>query len=160
MGTYSKNGLLNTARPVAIASLVVLGVSIGSFFYCFSKIVFSKWRVPIRYGGIFSAMPLFFLSGKSHDLVINLSGAFGALAIFSILIVLYREQLYNFFWLGVFCLALCGINNYIYYTGEFLYALAVIQKISFAFFLLWFCLICIHLYKKIPEKETSLPVTN
>ncbi len=145
---HAKNGLPNTARPVAIMALLILCISMGYFWYYFTLVYNSTGRLIIRYSGIISVLFMMFLFNGPHDLVINLASLAALIAITGTLLVLYREKMFNLFSLGIFCLVLCLINNYIYYTGNFLNSLPVVQKISFFFFLLWFCLIDIQIYKK------------
>lgn len=154
LDTKAKNGLQNPARPVAILALMVLSSSLICFWYYFTVIYNSNGRLVIRFSGILSAVLMIFLFIGPHDLVINLSSTLGLIAITGALLTLFRERLYTFFWLGLFCLALCVINDYIYLTGNFLNALPVIQKISFFIFLLWFCLLDIQIYKKASGLET------
>jgi len=51
---------------------------------------------------------------------------------------------------GLICIMLLGMNNYIYYTQQFIDALPFIQKITFAFVLIW--IIGLN-YEMIKKKE-------
>ncbi len=133
---------------------MVLSSSLVCFWYYFTVIYNSTGRLAIRYSGILSALLMIFLFIGPHDLVINLSSTLGLIAITGALLTLFRERLYTLFSLGLFCLVLCVINNYIYFTSNFLNALPVVQKISFFIFLLWFCLLDIQIYKKSSALET------
>jgi hypothetical protein len=91
---------------------------------------------------------LLFLSPRAHDMVINFSGILGMIALTGTLIGLYKIHAYLLVALGSICFFLVIVNNYVYNTGQFFYALAVIQKISFLLFLVWFTLVTIRLYKR------------
>ncbi|MFM9909698.1 MAG: hypothetical protein ACKVOW_10130 [Chitinophagaceae bacterium] len=151
--TTSKNGLVNTARPVAISALFVLGCSIGLFFYFFSALVTSKWRFPIRYCGILSIVPMLLLFIGPHDLLINFSALLALIAIACALLVLYKDGAYSAFYLGTLCIILCVLNNYIYYNNHLLFLLPVVQKISFLIFLFWFTYVEWILYKKVCNQK-------
>ena len=154
LASESKNGITNSARPVAITALFVLGIGLGIFWYNISLIFKSKWLLLIRYCGMLSVLPMVFLYAGPHDLVINISGLLGVTAITGLLAILYNEKWYALFSLGIFCMILALLNNYIYYTLHFLYALPAIQKVTFLIFLLWFYLVNLTLYKKVTTNLT------
>ena len=87
-----------------------------------------------------------FMFAGQHDMVMNIAGLLGCIAIAILVIKLRAEKLYSLFAHGILCIALCGLNNYIYYTGNFLYYLPVIQKITFLSFLLWFTLLSLRIF--------------
>ncbi len=45
-------------------------------------------------------------------------------------------------------------NNYCYYSKDLIIYLPVIQKVSFAFFLIWICSICIFLFLRAEKGNT------
>ena len=149
MAPRAENGAINTARPVAIIAMIILAGSLSLFWYNASGLYTNQrtghWM--IRYPGIFSMLFLFVLFTGQHDLVMNISGATGILALCSILVILYKKRCYGLVWLGIACILLCVINNYSYYGNHFMYYLPVIQKISFGFFLLWFALVTLYIGK-------------
>jgi hypothetical protein len=150
LATYAKNGQLNPAKPVAIAAMSVLGLSLILFWYHCSQL-FEKnslTQLMIQYGGMVSVLAMFFIFIGPHDMIINISGAAGVAAMTLTMIGLYKQRWYGLLALGLFCLVLCAINNYIYYTGNFFENLAIIQKITFLIFLLWFSLVCVQLYRQ------------
>jgi len=59
---------------------------------------------------------------------------------------LQKSKLYPFFYSGIFCALLIGINYYIVLTGTQIALLPLIQKITFAAVLLWIFFICKRLY--------------
>jgi hypothetical protein len=149
MAPHAQNGVINSARPVAITAMFVLAAGLSIFWYQASGLFVNKnmghWI--IRYPGIFSMLSVLLLFAGPHDMVINISGLSGVIAMCGVMAGLYTNKWYRLFGLGFFCLLLCLINNYIYYGNHFMYYLPVIQKISFIFFLLWFCVVTIHLNK-------------
>lgn len=150
MAREAQNGLPNSARPVAITAMFVLAISLAIFWYQ-APLLFQNRKMDsllIRYFGIGSMLVLPLLLRGIHDSVINLAALLGCIAIVALLLNLYRYKMNRLFYMGLFCLLLCGINNYVYYTGYLLHLLPVIQKISFFIFLLWFSLLTIKLYRK------------
>lgn len=150
MAPLAQNNETNTARPVAITAMFILCLSLGIFFYRASRLFWpgSTGRRIVRSSGILSMITLVALLAGEHDRVINSSGILGMIAMVGTLIGLYKIHSYGLVWHGSICLLLVVVNNYIYYTGEFFYALAVIQKITFFLFLVWFIVVTIVLYKR------------
>lgn len=148
--THAENGQPNRARKTAIAGMAVLCVSIGIFWYFAPRLFSFKpfFKKLIQVTGILSMSVLVFLQADFHDIIINIAGASGVVALTGTLAGLYKNSSYILFVWGVLCVFLLLVNNYIYYTGHWLYYLAFIQKISFLAFLCWFSLISIQVFKK------------
>ncbi len=150
LDTHAENGEPNTARTVAIIAMSVLCLSIAVFWYFVPQLFSFKPLVKkiIRYTGILSMVILVFLQVDSHDRIITISGLLGIIAITGTLIGLYKNQSYLLFVLGLLCVFLLCLNNYIYYTKHWMYYLAIIQKFSFLLFLIWFSLLTIQSFQK------------
>ena len=150
MASQAQNGMYNTARPVAIASLVILAISLIIFWNNIPRLFIREDMVNhlIRYCGIGSMLVSPLLLTGIHDPVLNLAGLLGFSAIALLLIKLFRHRLHFLFWQGIGCLVLGGVNNYVYYSKGLLHYLPVIQKISFLFFLCWFIQLSVKLYRK------------
>jgi hypothetical protein len=152
--THAENGERNTARPMAIIATAVLCISIASFWYFVPRLFSFKplLKKIIQFTGIMSMGTLVFLQANFHDTVINTAGVLGIFAITLTLVGLYKNRSYSLFLLGLFCLFLFFLNNYIYYTKNGIEYLAIIQKISFFLFLLWFFILTIQLFFKTSGK--------
>ena len=150
LANEAQNGQPNSARPIAITAMIILAISLIIFWYIIPTLFTNKKIISkiITYTGIGSMLVTPFLLTNSHDLVINIAGILGCIAIIGLLANLFRLRLYFLFYLGIFCLMLCGLNNYVYYSNNLMTYLPVIQKISFLIFLLWFILLCVKCYKK------------
>jgi len=150
LASHAQNGAMNTARPVAISAMIVLAVSLTLFWYFIPSLFRVKkiTRLIISGCGIGSMLLLPFLLTGEHDIVMNLAALLGCTAILVLLVYLFKNKMLGLFWLGVACLLLCGINNYVYYSEELLHHLPVIQKISFLMFLYWFVQLSFKLYKQ------------
>ena len=139
----TKSGQVNTSRPVALAGFILLDLVL---MLCWLQASFLFPRrapggIVLAASGLLSGIALWFLSSPSHDIIINISGGFGLLAISLTLAGLIRWKFYAAFSLGIICILLFFLNTYIYYTGTWFDALAVVQKISFAAFLGWFWIV-------------------
>lgn len=153
------NGQLNTARPVAIAGMLVLCFSMAVFWWLFAQINFKNTgRKVMQASGIVSAITGIFLFTSYHDWIINLSGILAIFAFAGTFIGLYKNGWMNMFWFGMVNIALIGFNNFIYYSTGLLYMLPVVQKITFGSFLLWIGIINFKLYQLVKAK-TSTPLT-
>jgi len=148
--TQAENGQQNTARPLAIIAMSVLSISIAVLWYFIPRLFTFKpfLKKIIQYTGIMSMGVLVFLQADFHDTVINTAGILGIITITITLVGLYKNHSYILFILGLLCFFLFFLNNYIYYTKNWIGHLAIIQKISFVLFLLWFFILSIQLFLK------------
>jgi len=147
LAVKSPNGAMNPARPVAIFGMFVLAASLIMFWYLFSIVFTDKGRLLVRYAGLLSMIIALFLFAGPHDLVMIASGLLGLLALSVCLVILYRQKKYWLILIGWLCIALCAVNNYIYYSGVGFSQLAFIQKITFIFFFYWFIAVNFYMYR-------------
>jgi hypothetical protein len=78
--------------------------------------------------------------------VINLASSVGLIATIGTFVGLYHTKWWGLFVFGLFNILLVCLNNYVYYNKELIIYLPVIQKISFASFLIWVCCMDVQLY--------------
>lgn len=133
------NGQPNPARPYSIFAMTYLCLSLMIFFIRFSE-VFSKnkrWSQIIKIGGILSMVSAIFISTKYHDLMTIISSSFGLFVVIGIIKEIYQSDLSIYKITGVVCLVLLGVNNYIYYSNNFIIWLPLIQKFTFIIVLAW-----------------------
>ena len=144
------NGQHNSAKPVALAGMLVLCLTLSFFWFIFPRqLNVSKYlKFTIQISGALAMTVAFFLfTDLNHDFITNLASSFGAIATLGTLIGLYKNNWHILFLLGLFNILLVGLNNYVYYNKDLLIYLPVVQKITFASFLLWICCIDINLYR-------------
>ena len=142
------NGQINTARPVAIIAMIILCISLSSFWLIFPALAQLKKNhsLLIQVGGLASMLTSFLLlTGIDHDVAINTSTSFGCVALIGTMIGLHQLKWNGFFAFGFFNILLIALNNYLYHTEQFTY-LPLVQKFSFLSFLTWFLLISLRLY--------------
>ena len=144
LNTTAINGQINSAQPIAMTAMVVLCISLAVFWYLFSMISLSKtlWFRVTQFSGIAAmATALLLNSSVDHDLITNLASLLGLMALVGTLIGLRRLQWNVLFWFGTMNLLLVLLNNFLYYNPELIGYLPLVQKISFAAFLISFFLI-------------------
>lgn len=144
------NGQHNPAKPVAMTGMFILCLSISFFWMLFPRYinVSKNLRLTIQCTGIPAMVIAFFLfTNINHDLIINTACTFGLIAMVGVFIGLYKTKWYGLFAAGFLNILLIAINNYVYYTKGLIIYLPVVQKISFATFLIWICCIDITMYR-------------
>jgi hypothetical protein len=143
------NGQPNSAKPIAVAAMFILCLTLILFWFMFPKYVAVDKRLAIIIKGCGSlAMLTGFLlfTNINHDPITNLASGFGIIAAIGVLIGLYKIGWHMLFVLGLLNFLLVALNNYVYYTRGLIVYLPVIQKITFALFLFWICSIDLNLY--------------
>jgi len=144
------NGQHNPAKPIAMTGMFVLCLTLAFFWFLFPRHINlgTKLKLAIQISGTIAMTIAFFLfTNINHDLVTNLAAIFGAIATIGTFIGLYKTKWFGLFTFGLLNILLVGLNNYVYYTKGLIIYLPVIQKISFAAFLIWVCCIDIKLYR-------------
>ncbi|MFT6747960.1 MAG: hypothetical protein ACJAZ2_002318 [Glaciecola sp.] len=139
MNVQGMNGLENPARPFAIMAMLVLCLSLMLFFVQFAQklITTALWRYVVQFSGIISMLFAIFIFTEYHDLMTVLSSLFGAIVVIGMIFAMYRSDMTFYKVVGIMCLLLLAVNNYIYYSKQLIEHLPLIQKITFAVVLLW-----------------------
>ena len=145
---YTNQGYINPAHTTTQIALVIICSSLILFWYELPKLFPLKSSILtfMQICGILSMVILLFLNFDNHDIVIRISGIFGALAILLSLFELYKAGFYRLFILGFICFMMFLINYYIFESGILLELLPLIQKITFALCLSWLSYLNIMLY--------------
>jgi hypothetical protein len=143
------NGSYNRARPVALAALFILCLTLMFFWYWFPVFAgMGESQILItRYAGMAAMGTAFFLFIGPHDMIINAASLLGLISVFGTIAGLYHLKWEWLLRMGIFNLIMVGINNACYYNKSLLIYLPVVQKITFLFFLLWISLISLRLSK-------------
>lgn len=133
------NGLENPGGMLARAGMVILCISLGIFFLRFFQFGLkpSVWRSVLQVCTVLSLGSAIFIFTPLHDELTIVSSLFGLVMIIGVLILLFRSNWTRFKITGIICGIMVLINNYIYYSAQFLEYLPFIQKITFAAVLLW-----------------------
>ena len=153
------NGQHNPGKPFAMTGMFVLCLTLSFFWFLFPRHinVSKKLKFVIQIFGILSMTVAFFLfTNLNHDFIINLASIFGLIATVGVFSGLYKTKWFGLFAFGLLNILLVGLNNYVYYTKGLIVYLPVVQKISFATFLIWVCCIDIKLYRAQKKKQLTL----
>jgi len=139
MNENGMNGLENPARPFAILALIILCSSLALFFLQFAKYFMEKgiWKSIIQILGTLSMISSVLIFTKYHDIMTTISSILGVLVVVGIIRAIYKSNLTVFKISGMVCIILLGINNLIYYSGNYIEYLPLIQKITFGMVLIW-----------------------
>jgi hypothetical protein len=148
------NGAANNGRPFALAAMFVLALTLAVFWWQAGGIV-SKRKSMIRLSGLVSAFFAGLLPAGQHDLMINLAGFFGLIALATLLIQLKKMGLMRYFYFGCVNLCLVLLNNLVYYAKQFLFLLPVIQKFSFLFFIFWIVAMSIKFHRNAGQNQPN-----
>ncbi len=147
------NGEVNPAEPFAISALFILCISLLIFFVQFairySRSIF--WKSLIQISAVLSMLFACLIFGKQHDIMTVLSSIFGLFLLIGIIRELHENKLHKFLITAIFCILILALNNYIYYTKQYLEFLPILQKISFAIVLAWVLTLNQHATKE--EKQ-------
>ena len=156
------NGQPNPAKPFSILAMVVLCMSLMGFFIQFAKTLPKSklWKRIIIINGILSMTFATLIFTRYHDLMTILSSIFGLFVVIGIIREIYKSELTIYKISGVICILLLGVNNYVYYTQQFIESLPLIQKITFAFVLIWIIGLNYELIKKKEKLATTLHKNN
>lgn len=149
LDTKAINGKFNAAKPLALAAMMVLCITLAFFWIWFPVFAgMGKARIQItRYAGIAAMVTAFFLFTGPHDMIINAASLFGLVSVLGTFAGLYQLKWVWLLRMGIFNLLMVVINNICYYNKSLLIYLPVVQKITFLFFLLWISLISLRLSK-------------
>lgn len=152
------NGQHNPAKPIAMAGMLVLCLTLAFFWFLFPRYInigkFAKRTIQIS-GTLSMTIAFLLFTDINHDLITNLASFFGFIATVGTFIGLYKTKWYGLFAFGLLNILFVGLNNYVYYNKELIIYLPVIQKISFATFLVWVCSIDMNLYRRTVTNDQS-----
>lgn len=138
--SVAMNGESNPSKPIAIVAMIFLCIALSFFFYRFSKVLaVSKFEtIVIKYSGILSMISASLIFTNFHHTMILIASLLGGIALLSMFICLFRMnwRIHNII-ASTSILLILG-NNLIYYSSYLLWILPLLQKITFAFVLIWF----------------------
>ena len=137
-GKTALNGSNNPSRLWAIAGTFFLSISFALFFTEFSKRIplKSSARV-IKYFGIAAMISTFLAVTPYHDLMITISCTLVLISIFYISVYVFKSKLHFFKIVCILCLLALYSSIYVYYTGNFVEFLPIMQKVDFAMTIIW-----------------------
>ncbi len=157
------NGQPNPAKPIAMTGMFILCFTLSFFWLLLPKHINidKKLKLIIQISGTLAMTIAFFLFPSiNHDLVTNIASLFGLIATVGTFVGLYKTRWFGLFAFGLVNVLFVGLNNYVYYNKQLIVYLPVIQKISFATFLIWVCCIDIKLFRGTEKTATNIGIAN
>lgn len=144
------NGQINPAQPIAVTAMGLLCISLAAFWYCFPFSTTAKkaHQLLVRYSGTLAMVTATMLGVLEHDWVTNIASLLGVIAVIGTLVILKKERWNFLFGYGIVNVFLVGINNLFYYNPHLIHYLPIIQKITFASFLVWLWLLAYYAKRK------------
>ncbi|WP_168194544.1 hypothetical protein [Antarcticibacterium arcticum] len=148
----------NPASPVAVSAMMILCISLMSLFIRFAGNFANHpvWKKVIMICGTISMICAILVFTRYHSVMIAVSSLFGLFTLVGIIFEVYNSNLKALKFGGLFCILLLAVNNYIYYSREWVEILPLLQKITFALVLLWLIGINYSLKLKRKNPESSL----
>jgi hypothetical protein len=143
------NGEKNAAKPIALTAMIILCSSLTLFWWKFPQYTMldGRYKLSIRFSGTLAmCIGFLLLTEFDHDLIINLAVIFGLIATAGTFIGLYKNGWRFLFVFGLFNVLLIIANNVLYHSSTLIAYLPVVQKLTFASFLIWVCGIDIRIY--------------
>ncbi len=146
----SINGQENTAQPVALIAMFFLCTALSIFWWQFPKYTTldKRYKLTIQVCGTLAMAVGFFLFTKfAHDFITNLASLLGLIATTGTFTGLYKNGWKALFWFGLLNVVLIAANNFLYYNEDLICYLPLVQKITFAMFLIWIGCIEVKMYE-------------
>jgi len=137
-GEDAINGYHNSSRLWAISAMFFLSITFSIFFVAFSKRIASKSAARvIKYFGIAAMICTFLVVTPYHDTMITIACTLTLVSMFYITVFVFKSKLHFFKILSVVCLLVFYSAMYIYYTGNFIGLLPIMQKLDLTIVITW-----------------------
>lgn len=139
LSTYTKNGRINRGKTYAVISMIFLNLTFISSWVSLGKqeVRSSLAERTIIISGFASTIFTNFIASPKHDLFISFSVVFGLIAIARVLKTQRTEHILLFY-TGLFGGILILLNCLVYFFQFNVSMLPLLQKITFAYMLMWF----------------------
>lgn len=150
MNETGRNEQPNPAEPYAITAMVIMCIGLMIFFIQFAA-RFSDhrfWKYIIQISGTLAMICAILTFTQYHATMIALSSFFGLFLLIGVIREVYKSDMTLMKIGGMLCVFLFVINNYIYFSRNFVDILPLLQKITFAIVLIWIVGLNIELVKK------------
>lgn len=157
MNDNGMNGQPNAARPYAILAMVILCISLLVFFIQFANTFASHklWRKLMIVSAVTSMACATLIFTPYHDQMTIVSSIFGLVVVSGIIMAMYKSDLGAYKVSGIVCILLLGVNNCIYYTGQYIHILPLLQKITFVVVFIWIIGLHNELIQKKKDAKTQ-----
>ena len=107
-------------------------------FFRISKLIPSKKASHlIKYCGIGSMISAFLVITPYHDIMTTIASILALISLFYIAVFIFLSKLHMLKVLSTLSLLVLYFNNYIYYSGNLIEILPVMQKVGIVLIILW-----------------------
>jgi hypothetical protein len=158
INTTALNGQPNEAQPFALTAMFILCASLIAFWLRFPEHtrinIFLKRTIQVC-GTLSMIIGFFLFTAFDHDLITNLASLFGLIAATGTLIGLLKNSWYTLFRFGLLNMLLIVLNTILYYDKHLIFYLPLVQKLTFATFLVWICLINLKMHQPTKDLQRS-----
>ena len=139
MTELTPNGAINTARPLAIISHLILSLSMIFFFSVLPKVLPERNSNTKRleFFGVASMTVFLFMFTVYHDLIVTITAALGSIAMVFFFIELRKVRNLGFKILSYICFAISLVIFIMFESKYGYYYLPLTQKIGFGIDALW-----------------------
>jgi hypothetical protein len=137
-GKTAINGSHNSSRVWAITGMLFLSITFALFFADFSKRIASKGAARvIKYFGIAAMISTFLVVTPYHDTMITIACTLTLVSMFYITVFVFKSNLHFFKIVSVIFLLVFYTAMYIYYSGNFVRLLPIMQKLDLIIVIIW-----------------------
>ncbi|MFN8243870.1 MAG: hypothetical protein U0X40_07415 [Ferruginibacter sp.] len=145
------NGATNDGRFFAMGGMLLVCLAMALLFAGIArKAPSSSLQKIIAWPGMAAMAAAFLVITSLHDLMTTLGCTLALLALLGIIVMLFQTRQFIFLAAGILSMLSLYTASYVYYSGQGLYWLPVLQKISFFLTITWFLLL--HYYLPLPQK--------
>ena len=147
------NGAENPARPVAIAAIVLLCISMTLFFFQFANRLIKNrnWKLALKISGAAGMLSAVFIFTPLHDIMITILSICGTVVLIAMIRALYQHKLNGYMAVGILGMLLVGLNNFFYYNPNLIVYSPLVQKTAFVVILGWTIVLNIKMNKLRPS---------
>lgn len=156
LNNVALNGQPNQAQPIALSAMLILCIALAYFWLQFPKYtnLNKTYQLIIHMSGVLAMLiSLLLFTNINHDLTTNLASLFGLIATIGTFMGLFKNGWKTLFYFGLLNMLLIVVNNFLYYNPHLISYLPIVQKITFATFLIWIGLIDLKIYKLAKKKQ-------
>jgi hypothetical protein len=132
------NGQDSSARPWAMAGMLLFSLSFGGFFVTFSHNIPKKGAARvIKYGGIGAVVAAFLTVTSYHDLMLTIAAVLALISCFYVVVFVLQSKLHLLKALSVLFLLAFYASAYLYFARTQLELLPIMQKLTLLLSLVW-----------------------
>lgn len=149
------NGDMNTARPFAVISHLVLSLAMIFFFYTLPEIFNEQNRNTklVRIFGMLTMTVFIFMFTEYHDQIVVLVAILGTIALIPFFIEMRKYSNRSLKRWAYLCYAMSVVVFFVFITRIGEYYLPILQKITFLLDAVWVVWVCVIVLNKMTHSK-------